>query len=103
MRKTLRLTVEEAETLAERSKRAALTEAAYFRFLISNKPNDYPEIRIMLKKLINEINHIGVNINQIVHNHNSGLYSETDKERLIAYMRRLNQTVDRAVDEIGNQ
>lgn len=26
-------------------------------------------------------------VNQIVHNHNSGIYSETDKERLVAYMR----------------
>lgn len=31
------------------------------------KPNDYPEIRILLRELINEVNHIGININQMVH------------------------------------
>lgn len=89
--------------MEERSKQAALTEAAYLRFLISQKPNDYPEIRALLKQLINETNHIGVNINQIVYNNNSRLYLQSDKERLIAYMRKLNQTVDEAVDRIGNQ
>ena len=65
----------------------------YLRLMISQKPNDYPEIRILLRELINEVNHIDTNINQIVHNHNSGIYSEDDKVRLIAYMRKLNTEV----------
>lgn len=48
----------------------------------------------MLRELINEVNHIGININQIVPNYNSGMYSEDDKERLVAYMRKLNTEVN---------
>lgn len=71
-----------------------MTESEYLRLMISQKPNDYPEIRILLRELINEVNHIGININQIVRNHNSGIYSEDDKKRLVAYMRKLNMEVN---------
>ena len=80
-----------------------MNEAEYIRLLISQKPNDYPEVRKLLKELINEINRIGININQIVFNNNSGLYSKDDKTQLIAYMRKLNQKIDEAVRQIGNQ
>ena len=78
-------------------------DSEYIRLLISQKPNDYPEIRKILKELINEVNRIGININQIVFNNNAGLYSKEDKTQLIAYMRKLNQKVDEAVVKIGNQ
>ena len=42
-----------------------MTDSDYMRFLLSQKPEDYPEIRQMLSELINEVNHIGNNINQI--------------------------------------
>ena len=41
-----------------------MNEAEYIRLLISQKPNDYPEVRKILKELINEVNRIGININQ---------------------------------------
>lgn len=63
----------------------------------------HPEVRKILKELINEVNRIGININQIVFNNNAGLYSKEDKTQLIAYMRKLNQKVDEAVVKIGNQ
>ena len=103
VRKTLRLMPEEAKELAKKAKRNGMNEAEYIRLLISQKPNDYPEVRKLLKELINEINRIGININQIVFNNNSGLYSKDDKTQLIAYMRKLNQKVDEAVSQIGNQ
>ena len=78
-------------------------DSEYIRLPISQKPNDYPEIRKILKELINEVNRIGININQIVFNNNAGLYSKEDKTQLIAYMRKLNQKVDEAVVKIGNQ
>ena len=78
-------------------------DSEYIRLLISQKPNDYPELRKILKELINEVNRIGININQIVLNSNAGLYSKEDKTQLIAYMRKLNQKVDEAVVKIGNQ
>jgi hypothetical protein len=103
VRKTLRLMPEEAKLLAEKSKAAGMNEADYLRLLISQKPNDYPEVRKLLKNLINEVNRIGININQIVFNNNSELYSKEDKIQLTAYMRKLNRLVDEAVKQIGNQ
>jgi hypothetical protein len=67
--------------LADKAEQAGVNESEYLRLLISQKPNDYPEIRTLLKELINEVNHIGTNINQIVHNHNFVFYSEDDKDR----------------------
>jgi hypothetical protein len=43
-----------------------------------------------------------VNINEIVHNNNSVLYSDSDKTRLMAYMQKLNEMVDKAVTDIGD-
>lgn len=92
--KKFRLSPREASMLADKAQQANMTESEYLRLMISQKPSDYPEIRILLKELINEVNHIGTNINQIVHNNNSGIYSEDDKERLVAYMRKLNTEVN---------
>ena len=92
--KKFRLSPREASMLAVKAQQANMTESEYLRLMISQKPNDYPEIRILLRELINEVNHIGRNINQIVRNHNSGMYSEDDKERLVAYMRKLNTEVN---------
>jgi DNA-binding transcriptional regulator YhcF (GntR family) len=102
IKKTVRLMPSEASVLAEKSKNAGMNEAEYLRFLISQKPNDYPEIRKLLKELINEVNRIGVNINQITFHHNVELYSKEDKEQLIAYMRKLNLEVKKVVDMVGN-
>lgn len=101
--KLLRITPTEAELLKEKSEKAGMTESQYLRLMISQKPNDYPEMRQLLRNLINEVNRIGVNINQITYSHNAGLYSEDDKERLIAYMRKLNVAVAKVVDMVGNQ
>lgn len=57
----------------------------------------------LIKELINEVNHIGVNINQIVHHHNYELYSKEDREQLIAYMKKLNKSVKEVVVIIGDQ
>ena len=102
VKKTLRLTPAESRLLSEKAEAFHMNEAEYLRFLISQKPNDYPEIRKRIKELINEVNHIGVNINQIVHHHNYELYSKADREQLIAYMRKLNATLKEAVVSLGN-
>jgi len=103
VRKTLRLMPGEAGQLAERAREAGLCEAEYLRLLISQKPNDYPQIREMLRSLMNEVNAIGVNINQVVKNNNSRLYSREDKELLIAYMKKVHLTMKEVVEKIGNQ
>ena len=79
-----------------------MCEADYLRLLITQKPSDYPEIRILLKELINEVNAIGNNINQITRNYNSKLYRTEDRELLSAYMKKLNMTVRAAADKIGS-
>ena len=99
--KKFRLSSREAKLLEEKAKQAGMTESQYLRLMISQ--NDYPEVRQLLRDLINEVNRIGVNINQITHNHNAELYSKDDKERLIAYMRKLNVAVAKVVDIVGNQ
>lgn len=102
VRKTLRLMPGEAKELSEKAGAAGMCEADYLRLLIMQKPNDYPEIRILLKELINEVNAIGNNINQITRNHNSKLYRTEDRELLSAYMKKLNMTVREAADKIGS-
>lgn len=101
--KTLRLTPEEAEQLKEKAREAGMKEAEYLRFLLGHKPNDYPEIRQLLNSLINEVNHIGINVNQIVKRYNSGLYNQSDKQLLTAYMKKLNVAVEQVVKTLGNQ
>lgn len=102
VRKTLRLMPGEAKELSEMAGEAGMCEADYLRLLITQKPNDYPEIRILLKELINAVNAIGNNINQITRNYNSKLYRTEDRELLSAYMKKLNLTVREAVDKIGS-
>ena len=65
IRKTLRLMPEEAKMLAKKACDNGMNEAEYIRLLISQKPNDYPEIRKILKELINEVNRIGINLDEI--------------------------------------
>ena len=101
--KVLRMTPDEAKLLKEKADASGLSESGYLRLLITQKPNDYPEIRVLLKQLINEVNHIGININQIVHRYNAGYYSDGDKDRLFAYLRRIDETIDKAVSALGYQ
>ena len=102
VRTTLRRMPCEAKALSDKAGAAGMCEADYLRLLITQKPNDYPEIRILLKDLINEVNAIGNNINQITRNYNSKLYRTEDRELLSAYMKKLNITVREAADKIGS-
>ena len=49
VRKTLRLMPREAELLASKAKAAGMNEAEYLRLIISQKPTDYPEIRLLVR------------------------------------------------------
>lgn len=102
LRKAYRLTEEQNAELQEKVEELGMTESEFIRLLITQRPKDYPEIRQMLNGLINEVNRIGVNINEIVHNNNSVLYSDSDKTRLMAYMQKLNEMVNKAVADIGD-
>ena len=80
--KLLRMTPQEAKLLEDKAKQADMTESQYLRLMISQKPNDYPEVRQLLRDLINEVNRIGVNINQIAKKVNTtgDLYPEEMEE-----------------------
>ena len=54
-----------------------------------------------LWQLKKEINHIGVNINQIVKNHNSNFYSNAEKRKLFALMGELNQKMGQIAEKIN--
>lgn len=101
--KILRLSEEEAKRLADNARCMRIDESSYLRRLIGQRPDEHPEIRDLLKRLINEVNHIGTNINQIAHNNNSGYYSESDKRHLFAYMKKLTEAVGEVVVLLGSK
>lgn len=100
---SFRISETEREELCRQAEASGMSESAYLRWLLSQKPKDYPQIRQLLKSLINEVNHIGVNINQIVKSYNSGFYRQEDKELLTAYLKKLNTAVAEVVRQLGNQ
>lgn len=102
LRKAYRLTKEQDEELKRKVDELGMTESEFIRLLITEKPKDYPEIRQLLSGLVGEVNRIGVNINEIVRNNNSSLYSDSDKSRLFAYMIKLNEKLNKVVDDIGD-
>ena len=103
IKKTLRLKPAEAEVLALKAAEAGMCEAGYLRLMTTQKPYDYPEIRRLLKALINEVNAVGNNINQITKASNSYFYSREDKELLAAYMKKIQQAVQEVAEKVGSQ
>lgn len=99
-RKEIRLSGTELEKLQRQADEMGVSESQFLRMLITNRPRDYPAIRQELQRLNNEINHIGVNINQIVHNHNSRLYSEEDRHRLYVLMKRLKNLIQQVIEKL---
>jgi uncharacterized protein Yka (UPF0111/DUF47 family) len=100
--KGFRISETEAEELSRRAAEAGMSESDYLRLCIKSSPNDFPEIRKAIKQLINEINSIGVNVNQIARNSNSGFFVPDDKVRLFAYMSRLSSLMNKVVEDIGD-
>ncbi len=100
--KHFRFTETEAKTLKKFAKMYGMTDSDYMRFLLSQKLEDYPEIRQMLSELINEVNHIGNNINQIARKNNAGFYNRDDMESLRSYMRKLILSVREVEKKIGS-
>ena len=88
LRKHFKLTEETARILVERSKAENMNESEYIRYLLLNQ-SEHPksrELEMEIMRLRNEINKIGVNINQIVKNNNSHIYSMTDKKDILSKM-----------------
>ncbi len=84
LRKHFKLTEETAKLLAERSKAENMNESEYIRYLLLNQ-SEHPrsrELELEIMRLRNEINKIGLNVNQIVKNNNSHIYKDSDKMEL---------------------
>lgn len=97
----IKLSKEEHELLLERANNSNMSVAAYMR-MMSKKTNMSDDIRDDIRKLVNETNRIGNNINQITKKVNSGVYTDDDKNRLMAYMQALNKKVKAVGDRYGD-
>lgn len=96
LRKHFKLTEETANILAERSKAEDMNESEYIRYLLLNQ-SEHPksrELELEIMCLRNEINKIGCNINQIVKNNNSHIYSESDKISLVKSMEEISTLLE---------
>ena len=99
IRKHFKLTEETARILAERSKAENMKESEYIRYLILNQ-SEHPrsrELEVEIMRLRNEINKIGVNINQIVKNNNSHMYRDSDKIELQMQMDKIKDLLKRFI------
>ena len=100
----IRLRVDQAEyeIIQKNVKKSKKKFSEYAREMLTEKEVKTPEGKELISKLITEINYIGHNINQIVKNHNSGLYKKSDKERLSEQMRLVYQKLDEVVARYGD-
>lgn len=92
LRKHFKLTEETAKILAERSQAENMNESEYIRYLLMNQ-SEQPksrELELEIMRLRNEINKIGVNVNQLVKNNNSHIYKESDKISLMKSMEEIS-------------
>lgn len=101
--KTVRFTQSEYKNIMKAAKDQNMIFSTYVVKMLGNNPNYDVELRRRISKLASEINYIGHNINQIVRNNNSGLYSDFDKSRLMEYMRIINEKVDLLITQSGNK
>ena len=99
--KRVRLTENECRKIMKEAKKKIMNFSAYVRYAAKLDKNMDPEFIKAIYKLANEINYIGHNINQVVKNNNSKLYSEIDKARLMEYMRILNEKVESLLKQNG--
>ena len=99
--KRVRLTENECRKIMKEPKKKNMNFSTYVRYVAKLDKNMDPEFIKAIYKLANEINYIGHNINQVVKNNNSKLYSEIDKARLMEYMRILNEKVESLLKQNG--
>lgn len=99
IRISVRLTNEEYTFLQELVKRTGKSKSEVIRQVLHSAMNDKTmfetkEHFILNKQLINEVNHIGNNINQIAKNNNSHYYTPYEKEKLFALMNELKKKLN---------
>lgn len=93
-RLNVRISNEELDALDNAISKNNMSRSEYVREILDNSFGYKPKERYVLEKqLINEVNHIGNNINQITRNNNSELYFESDKKKLFNLMNELLELV----------
>lgn len=93
----LRLMKKDKDKLFWDAKNANLSASEYIRRLINHKRPYSREDLGTIKELIQEVNAIGVNINQIVKHFNSDFFSESEKRKLFAYMQQLIRNTEEII------
>ena len=93
--KLIRFNDREYQIVMENANACNMNFSAYVRYAISNIKMPNPDMRKHILKLINDVN-------QIVRNNNSGLYMDSDKIRLMEYMRLLNLKVGAFMEKYGD-
>lgn len=101
IKKTLRLTPAQNDMLSDQAEKNNQNEADYLRSLISQRPNEHPEIQKLLKKLINEINDIEEDIHRITYE-NEEKISVDDRDLLTALLMKVDSSIKEVVSLIGN-
>ena len=102
LRKHFKLTEETVNLLAERSKAEKMNESEYIRYLLLNQ-SEHPrsrELELEVMRLRNEINKIGVNINQLVKNSHSHIYKEDDKIELKSQINKMADLMECMIERI---
>ena len=96
VKKSFRLKRKQIMYLANAAKETTMSN--YMRNLID--ADEHKQIvqqeqtrRRLNRELINEVNRIGVNINQIVKNNNAQYYSPAEKKKLFLMMQQLNDMI----------
>lgn len=106
MTKSIKLTVRVNqkiydELLLKMEQNNITKKSVYLRQLImADRPLSNPGINKSLKELQYEIAKIGSNINQIVKNNNSYLYSDSDKKELKIYFQKLESKFQTCIDQL---
>ena len=98
---TARLTPAERQHVEDQAKKYGIKTSEYLRRLVeqdmgraSMSGMETKESFLIKKELINEINRIGVNINQIAHNVNSGQYLDFEKKKLFAMVDKITKLLE---------
>ncbi len=92
--KTFRITEEQEKHMETQCERYGINASEYIRRLIDadrGKQISVPtqEEFLIKKQMVYEVNRIGNNINQIVKNVNMHYYTEYEKKKLFAFMKKL--------------
>ncbi|MGN0141513.1 MAG: MobC family plasmid mobilization relaxosome protein [Roseburia sp.] len=98
--KHFRITEEQQRHLDEQSQKFGVTNSEYLRRLIDADRGEKIEVCtqedfLQRKKLIYEINKIGNNINQIVRNVNMHYYTDYEKKKLFAMMKKIMELLEK--------